>query len=69
MEDINVIYLFFQALLLIDTDLNVNVFPSSGESVVLQNKDNLFIHLAISETANFKGYSLRMSTSGVSLTF
>ncbi|XP_076040041.1 ER membrane protein complex subunit 1 [Oratosquilla oratoria] len=55
---------FLKPLLLIDTQQNPHVYPASGEAVVLEHKESLFVHLAHPGSTSLGGYSLRFSKPG-----
>lgn len=52
--------------MLVDKELVPHVFPASGEKVVLEHKDTVFVHLAQPGSSTLTGYTLRFSEPGVS---
>lgn len=55
-----------QPLMLVDKELVPHVFPVTGEEVVLEHKDTVFVHLAQPGSSTLTGYTLRFSKPGVS---
>ncbi|XP_047502304.1 ER membrane protein complex subunit 1-like [Penaeus chinensis] len=55
---------YLKPLLLVDKSLTPRIFPATGESVILEHKDSIFLHLAQPGSNVLTGYSLRFSTPG-----
>ncbi|XP_042220933.1 ER membrane protein complex subunit 1-like [Homarus americanus] len=55
---------YLKPLMLVDTALIPHMFPSSGEKVVLEHKDTIFLHLTRPGSSVLTGYSLRFSQPG-----
>ncbi|XP_071519116.1 ER membrane protein complex subunit 1 [Panulirus ornatus] len=55
---------YLKPLLLVDKTLTPRIFPASGENVVLEHKDTIFLHLTQPGSSVLTGYSLRFSKPG-----
>ncbi|KAK3852368.1 hypothetical protein Pcinc_041045 [Petrolisthes cinctipes] len=55
---------YLKPVVLVDDTMKLHVFPAGGESVVLQHKDSIFVHLARPGSTHLTGYTLRFSTPG-----
>ncbi|CAL4117664.1 unnamed protein product [Meganyctiphanes norvegica] len=58
---------YLKPVVLIDSNQNVKVFPSSGEAVVLEHGKQLYVHLAHHDSSILKGYSFAYSKPGALL--
>ncbi|XP_050691412.1 ER membrane protein complex subunit 1-like [Eriocheir sinensis] len=56
---------YLKPLMLVDKELQPHVFPASGEKVVLEHKDSVFVHLAQPGSSTLTGYTLRFSKPGM----
>nr|XP_045605093.1 ER membrane protein complex subunit 1-like [Procambarus clarkii] len=55
---------YLKPLMLVDKSLVPRMFPASGEKVVLEHKQSIFLHLTHPGSSVLTGYSLRFSQPG-----